>query len=238
MGTLINIVAVLVGGLLGSLLGDRLPERTRGTVLAGLGLMTLVIGLQMALTTNNVLVPMISLLVGAVIGETLQLEAGLNRLGAWLEQRFSQPGEGRSLARAFVTASLVFCVGPMSILGSIQDGLAGNFHLLAVKSVLDGFAALAFAASLGPGVLLSAVSVGVYQGGLTLATVALAGSLGGVTETTPAVVELSATGGVLIMAIGLLLLDLRQIRVGNLLPAVALAPLIVWLLETSGVAWR
>jgi len=244
LGTLINIVTVLVGGLLGSLLGDRLPQRTRDTVMSGLGLMTLVVGLQMALTTQNVLIPMISLLAGAVIGEWWGIEAALERLGRWFERRLGAPEDGaapsnggKSVAKAFVTASLVFCIGPMSILGSVQDGLTGDYHLLAIKSVLDGFAALAFAASLGPGVLLSALSVGVYQGGITLATYALSASLAGVTRETPGVIEMTATGGVLIMGISLLLLDLRQVRVGNLLPAVIIAPVIVWLLGLLGVSY-
>ena len=236
VGTVINIITVLVGGIIGSVLGDRLPARTRETVMSGLGLMTLVVGLQMALSTHNVLIPMVSLLLGAVLGEWLGIEALLQRLGHWFEEHCGAPAEdGRSVAKAFVTASLVFCIGPMSILGSVQDGLTGDYHLLAIKAVLDGFAALAFAASLGPGVLLSAISVAVYQGGITLATLALATTLRGITRETPGVIEMTATGGVLIMGISLLLLDLRQVRVGNLLPAVVIAPVLVWVLLRTGI---
>ena len=236
MGTLINVVTILIGGTLGSLLGNRLPERTRETVMNGLGLCTLVIGLQMALTTRNVLVVLISLLLGALLGEWWGLDDRLNRLGEAAERRFGRSAsDHRSLATAFVTASLVFCVGPMAILGAVQDGLTGDYHLLAIKAVLDGFTAMAFAASLGPGVLLSAVSVAVYQGALTLAALALATTLAGVSRETPAVIEMTATGGVLIMGIGLVLLELRQIRLANLLPAVAIAPMLVWVVGRWGM---
>ncbi len=169
-GTIINILTVLLGGMIGVVAGNRLPKRVQETVMAGLGLMTGVIGLSMALTSANVLIPLFSVLTGGIIGELLGIEGHLNRLGQWLEDRFGHRlGQGKvagwSVTRGFVTASLVFCIGPMTILGSIQDGLLGDYHLLAVKSMLDGFAAIPFAASLGPGVLLSAVSIGVIQGG-------------------------------------------------------------------------
>ena len=204
--------------------------------MAGLGLMTGVIGLSMALTSTNVLIPLFSVLTGGIIGELLGIEAKLNRLGQWLEDRFGHRlGQGKvagwSVTRGFVTASLVFCVGPMTILGSIQDGLLGDYNLLAIKSMLDGFAAIPFAATLGPGVLLSAVTVGLIQGGIAGLAMLLGGGLGEVTRATPWVIELTATGGVLILGISLILLDLKQVRVANLLPAIGIAPLIVLLLQ-------
>ena len=238
-GTLINIVAVLLGGTLGSLLGNRLPAKVQETVMSGLGLLTLVIGVQMAAGSANILIPMFSVLLGGMLGEFLRIDDGLNWLGRQAEERWgARLGQGRvagwSVTRAFVTSSLIFCVGPMTILGSIQDGLIGDYNLLAIKSTLDGFAAIAFSASLGPGVLLSAATVAVVQGGLAGLAMLTGSALGEVTRQTPWVVELTATGGVLILGIGLTLLELKRIRVANLLPAIACAPLIVWLLGLAG----
>ena len=231
-GTIINVLAVLLGGMVGVMAGNRLPKWVQETVMAGLGLMTGVIGIGMALTSVNVLIPLFSVLVGGIMGEFLGIERHLNRLGQWMEDRFGHRlGQGKvagwSVTRGFVTASLVFCVGPMTILGSIQDGLLGDFNLLAIKSMLDGFAAIPFAATLGPGVLLSAASIGVIQGVISGIAMLLGDSLGEVSRSTPWVVELTATGGGLIMGISLILLELKQVRVANLLPAVAIAPLIV-----------
>ena len=239
-GTLINIIAVLIGGTVGSLMGARLPGKMRDTVMSGLGLMTVTLGIGMALHSKNLLIVMGSVLLGGVLGEWWRIEDGLEAVGRWLENRFGRPGdatEGRSITRAFVTASLVFCVGPLTVVGSILDGLTGNYQPLALKSMLDGFASLAFGASLGPGVLFSTLTILVYQGGLSLAAHLLGTSLAGINAQTPAVVEMSATGGVLIMGIGLILLDLKRIRVGNFLPAIAIAPLVVILLERLGVSF-
>ncbi len=237
-GTLINVGAILAGGIIGTLLGSRLPQKMQATVMNGLGLMTLVLGLSMALQSRNLLIVMGSVLLGGLLGEWWRIEDGLEMIGRRLEARFGRPGDaaqGRSITRAFVTTSLLFCVGPLAVVGSILDGLTGNYQPLALKSMLDGFASLAFGASLGPGVLFSAVSILVYQGSLTLGAQTFGAALSGISAQTPAVVELSATGGVLIVAISLVLLDLKPIRVGNLLPAIFLAPLVVVLLEMAGV---
>ncbi len=237
-GTILNIVTVIVGGILGSLLGNRLPEKMRQTVMSGLGLMTGVVGVQMALGTHNVLLVMGSVLVGGILGEWWQIQEGLEFVGRWLEERVGSAlgaSEERSITRAFVTASLVFCVGPMTILGSIQDGLTGDYSLLAIKSMLDGFAALAFAASLGPGVALSALTILAIQGSISLAAMSMGGALGTVTQQTPWVIEMTAAGGVLILGISLLLLDLRRIRVANLLPAIVIAPLVQLALDVLGI---
>ena len=219
-----NIVTVLIGGTLGTVLGNRLPDKMRQTVVFGLGLVTAIVGMQAALGTNNVLVIMGSVLFGGILGEWARIEDGLEALGRWLEDRFGGKDE-RSITRAFVTASLVFCVGPLTVVGSIQDGLTGDYSLLAIKSVLDGFAALAFAATMGPGVLLSILTIVVLQGGLSLASMSVGGVLGEVTRQTPWVVEMTAAGGVLMLGISLMLLELKKIRVANMLPAVLLAPL-------------
>lgn len=240
-GTVINVAAVVLGGALGTLMGNRLPEKTRQTVLAGLGLMTLIIGITMALQTTNVLIPLFSILFGGILGEALRIDDGLNWLGRRVEGRFGgaaagQGGEaGGRFAQGFITASLIFCVGPMTILGSLQDGLMGDYSLLTVKSVLDGFAAMALAASLGAGVILSAATVLAYQGGLSVLAMLFATALGGVTRQTPWVIEMTAVGGVVIMSIGFILLDLKRIRTANLLPAIFIAPLIVVVLAALGV---
>lgn len=232
-GTLINAAAVAVAGTVGTLLGDKMPERVRQTVMAGIGLTTLLIGAQMALKTQHLLIVLGSIVVGGILGELLDLDDGLERLGRWLESqvgRLRLPGAatdaaGNGFTRGFVTASLVFCVGPMAIVGSLQDGMTGNYQTLAVKSMLDGFAGLAFAASLGLGVPFSGLVVLVYQGALTLGATWLKALL-----TDPMVNEMTAAGGLLILGIGLQLLEIRRIRIANLLPAVVVAPVAVALL--------
>lgn len=234
-GTILNVITVIIGGALGAAMGARLPERMRDTVMHGLGLMTLVIGVQMAIGTRNILIVLASILFGGVLGELLGIQARLDALGRILEARFARGGQAGTFTRGFVTASLVFCVGPMTILGSIQDGLIGDFNLLAIKSTLDGFAALAFASTLGIGVAFSALTVFVVQGGISIAAMIFGGALGAITRATPWVIEMTATGGVLIMGIGLILLDLKQVRVGNLLPAIFIAPLIVVVLAALNI---
>jgi hypothetical protein len=237
-GTLINIAAILVGGTLGTRLGNRLPEKIQQTVMNGLGLMVIVLGITMALQSQNLLIVMGSVLLGGILGEWWRIEDGLEWLGRQLEVRFGKTEaetDRPSLTRAFVTSSLLFCVGPLAIVGSILDGLTGNYQPLAMKSILDGFASLAFGASLGPGVLFSALPILIYQGGLSLTARLFGTSLAGITTETPAVIELSATGGVLIIAIGLVILDLKPIRVGNFLPALLIAPLTVVILTSLGI---
>jgi hypothetical protein len=227
-GTLLNIATVLIGGALGLLFGSRLPERLKSTVIAGMGLFTAAVGLKMFMETQNALYVLGGLLLGALLGEWWRIEDGMQRLGGFLEQKFNRgEGETNNFVRGFLTASLLFCVGPMTILGSIQDGLTGNYDLLAIKSVLDGFAALAFASSLGPGVLFSVIIILFYQGGISL----MAARLNSVV-TTPMMAEMTAVGGVILVGIAISsLLEIRKIRVGNFLPALFITPLLVWLVE-------
>ena len=234
VGTLINIATVAVGGGLGTLIGGRLPERLRDTVMHGIGLVTLTLGVHMTLDTQNILIVMGSVLVGALLGEWWRIDVGLERVSEWLRERVAKRLPESSMGRfteGFITASLVFCIGPVTVLGAIQDGLTGDYQLLAVKSLLDGFSALAFASSMGIGVVFSILTLLIYQGGLTLLA-GLAQNL----MTDAMIAEMSATGGVLILALGLILLDLKQIRVANLLPALVIAPAIVALLTALGVA--
>jgi uncharacterized protein len=241
-GTIINVIAILIGAALGTLLGGRLPERMRHTIMAGMGLFTFAIGLQMFFKTANSLVVLSSLVIGTLLGEWAQIEEGIRWLGRMLEQRV-MPHNGTAeehlarqerFVRGFFTASLLFCVGPIAILGSIQDGLSGNYQLLAVKSVLDGFASLAFASSLGIGVIFSALPILVYQGGITLAATQIQPYITG-----PMMTEMTSTGGILLMAIAISsLLEIKPIRTGNLLPALFIAPLLVAVLTLMGINWN
>ena len=228
-GTLLNIATVLLGGLIGLLFGARIPDSLKSTVISGMGLFTAAMGVQMFLNTENPLIVLGALLIGTLLGEWWRIEDGLQNLGKFLEQRFSKEAEDGSnkFVRGFLTASLLFCVGPMTILGSIQDGLKGDYNLLAVKSVLDGFAALAFASTLGAGVMFSTIIILIYQGGISL----LAAQLDAIV--TPSMMnELTATGGVILLGLAISsLLEIKKIRVGNMLPGLAIAPLIVWILS-------
>lgn len=234
-GTLINVGTVLAGTAVGTLLGGRLPDRFRETVMHVLGLFTLLLGVDAGLQTFRapltevapryaVLLILGSLLVGGLVGELAGIDRGLDRAGDALKARFGR-GQAR-FTEGFVIASLVFCVGPLTILGSIQDGLTPSFELLAIKSLLDGFAAMAFAAALGWGVGFSALTVLLFQGALTLLAQAAEEAFSPAT-----IAAMTAAGGVMIMGIGLRLLELREVRVANLLPALVLAPVAVGLVE-------
>jgi uncharacterized protein len=242
IGTLLNFATIVVGGALGVLLGSRFSPNLRETVMRGLGLVTLILGIQMGLQTASIMIVLGSLLVGGLIGELLNIEGRLARLGGWLEARLSRvraakaPAEGAGssaaegsarFVRGFVAASLLFCTGPMAILGSFQDGLSGDFRLLAIKAAMDGFATLALASTLGIGAAFSALPVLVYQGSLSLLA-GLASNL----LTPPMITEITATGGVMLIALSLsVLLEIKPIRVGNFLPALVIAPLIVWVVS-------
>ena len=228
-GTFLNIATVILGGMIGLTFGARIPDKLKETVIAAMGLFTSAMGLQMFLKTENPLIVLGSLLIGTLLGEWLRIEDGLQNMGKTLEQRFSKESNDGSnkFVRGFLTASLLFCVGPMTILGSIQDGLTGDYSLLAVKSVLDGFASLAFSSTLGAGVLFSTIVILVFQGGISL----LAAQLNALV-TTSMMNELTATGGVILLGLAMSsLLEIKKIRVGNMLPGLLIAPLIVWVVS-------
>ena len=239
-GTIINTITVILGSLIGIFVGHRLNQNTQKTVLHGLGLVTVIIAISNAITTQNILVPLFAIVIGAVMGEWMHLEERLNALGQWMERTFGkrlgEKDEGR-LVQAFVTTSLIYCVGPLTIIGSVNDGLVNNYEFLLLKSVLDGFASIAFAASLGPGVILSAFTVFIVQGGLALLAMLFGSALGGVTADNPAVIEMTATGGIVLLSIGFILLDIKRLRTANFLPAIFLAPAFVVLLQWLGVAF-
>ncbi|MGH9247778.1 MAG: DUF554 domain-containing protein [Acidimicrobiales bacterium] len=225
IGTVVNVITVVAGTVAGVLLGSRLPERLRVAVLQAVGLVTLVIGTDEALATRNVVFPLVSLILGAAIGEALRIEDRLEGLGQRIRRRFERgPDEDSRFVEGFVAASLLFCVGPLTILGSIRDGLGGADHaqLLLVKPALDGIVSVAFASVLGWGVGFSALTIVAVQGTLTLAA--------GVADhllSDRMVIEMSATGGIMVIGIGLRLLEIRKVPVASFLPALVIAPVAV-----------
>jgi uncharacterized protein len=248
-GTILNTITVLIGSSLGLLIGHRLSQRVQESVVTGLGLVTFFVGLSNAGETGNVIIPLLSLVTGVIIGELLDIDRRLAAFGGWLQARIQGqdaalvaapehvPADGAADPRArfiegFVTASLVFCVGPLTVVGSIQDGMGldSGFEQLAIKSVLDGFASMAFAASLGLGVMFSVITVLTVQGGL-----ALAGHLAGEFMSTAMINEMTAVGGLILIGLALVLTDIKSPRMANFLPGLLIAPLIVAVGEALGV---
>lgn len=215
-GTLVNAAAIAVGAAFGATLRKNIPERFNNTIIQGLALAVVVIGLQMAIGSKNILIVILSLVAGGFTGELLKIEERLNSFGLWVESKL---GNGRGeFSRGFVTASLVYCVGAMAVVGSIQDGLQGDPSTLYVKALLDGVSSIFFASTMGFGVAFSFIPVFLYQGSITMLAQYVQAFL------TPAVVtEMTATGGILICGIGIKILGIKEIRVGNLLPAIIFA---------------
>lgn len=231
-GTVVNALAILAGSLVGLMLRRGLPESVKETVLQGIALGVLVIGFQMALATRNVLVVLVSLVIGGIAGELFGIEKRLEWMGKRLEAMAGAGGNGGQIARGFVTATLIYCVGAMAIMGALQSGLDGQYSILYAKSLLDGVSSVMLTSTMGAGVALSAIPVFLYQGVITLAAGWLEGYL-----TEPVIAEMKATGGVLIIGIGITLLGLKQVRIGNLLPAVVVAVLLTVTLAAAGIAW-
>jgi uncharacterized membrane protein YqgA involved in biofilm formation len=240
LGTIINVLAIVIGAIVGILVGNRLSEKTSKVVTDGLGLVVLVLGGLNVISLLDedfvsvlgpgipLLIVIGAILIGGIIGSALKLEQRLENFGALLQIRFAGKGPKDSKEKfitGFVNASLVFTIGPLAILGALSDGLGQGIEQLATKSILDGFASLAFAASLGWGVALSAIPVGIWQGLLT----GLAFAVGSAVSA-PVIAALTATGGVLLLGVGLRLLQLRQVAVGNMLPALIVAPVLTTML--------
>lgn len=236
LGTIINVLAILIGTAAGIVVGNRLSDKTSRVVTDGLGLVVLILGGLNVISLLNsefvsavgpgipLLIVIGAILIGGIIGSALKIEQRLENFGAFLQKRFAGKGSKDSKEKfitGFVNASLVFTIGPLAILGALSDGLGQGIEQLATKSILDGFASLAFAASLGWGVALSAIPVGIWQGLLTL----LAFSVGSVMSA-PVIAAITATGGVLLLGVALRLLQLRQVAVGNMLPALVVAPVL------------
>jgi uncharacterized protein len=217
-GTFVNAAAIIVGSLMGILLKKGLPDRLKGTLMQGLGLGVLLIGFRMAFQSENLLIVLASLVLGGIVGETINIELYLEKFGLFIQ---SKVDENSSIAKAFVTSSLLYCVGSMAVMGALESGLTGNHTTLYAKSILDGVTSIIFASTLGIGVLFSAIPVLAYQGAITLAATLVQPIL-----TTAAVAEMTGTGGLLIIGIGLNVLEIKTIKVGNLLPAILFALLI------------
>ena len=221
IGTIINSITIVFASLIGIFIGDRLNDRIRLALMQALGLVVAIIGIDMALKTQNILIVIASVLLGTAIGEVLGIEDWLNRVGSRFERKFSKS----KFAEGFVTSTLLFCVGSMAIVGPIQEGLTGDTSILMAKSMLDGISSIALASTLGIGVLFSSIAVFIYQGSITILSRFIEPF---VNQTI--VDELTATGGILIMAIAIKLLNLKDLRVGNMLPALFVAPIITYFL--------
>ena len=226
LGTIVNAVAIIAGSLLGLLFSKGIPENYKEIILSGVGLSVILIGIRSALVSDNLMIIIFSVILGALLGEGLKIEKKLENLGAFLESKVTaKSDDSKSFARGFVTASLVFCVGSMAIVGSLESGLTGNHQTLFAKSVLDGVTSIIFASAMGLGVMFSSLAVLVYQGILTITAVFMKSFL--VPET---IQQMTSVGGLLIMAIGLNMLKVTAIRVGNLIPAIFL-PLVYFALR-------
>ena len=216
LGTIVNTIAVIIGAAAGMLLKKGIPEKLSDTMMKGLGLCTLYLGISGSLKGENSLILIISMVVGALIGEGIDLDAKLNHFGLWLENKFKSKDGGKvSIAEGFVSASLLFCVGAMTIVGSLQSGLQGNHEMLFNKSMLDGVAAVIFASTMGVGVMLSGAFVFVYQGTITLAAQWVAPFL-----TDTIIAEMTCVGSVIIIGLALNMLGITKLKVMNYVPAI------------------
>lgn len=224
IGFIVNTGAVLAGSAFGLVVGGKLKDKYKSIVLTSLGLVTILIGIKMAIKTENILIVVGSLVIGGLIGQWLHIEEKLAKFGDYLKKRVDS--SGKDFVLGFVTASLLFCVGPMTIVGSFEDGIYNRGELIYIKSLMDCFAAMALSAALGTGVIFSAIVVFVYQGALTFSAKYFQAFM---SETI--VNEMSATGGVIMLGIAINLLGLAKIKVGNLLPALVLAILLTWLVN-------
>ena len=240
MGTLINVLAIVLGSAIGVLLGNRLPEKMSRTLTDAMGLIVLVIGaLNLAELSDEaftiatgifptILVVLAALILGGVTGSLLKIEEKLEQFGVWLQAKTKGKGDKDLFIQGFVNAALLFTIGPMAILGALQDGLGQGFDILALKSTLDGFTSVAFSATMGWGVAFSAIPVGLWQGVLTI----LSASVGDVLSQA-AVASITATGGILLLGTGLRVTQIRMVSVADLLPALVFAPVITLVLATN-----
>jgi len=228
-GTIVNSVCIIIGSLLG-LFFTNIPERYKETVMHGIGLAVILIGLQMAFSTENIIVVLLSLLTGAIIGEFFHLEAGLNRLGTWIGSKMATSNNDISIAQGFVTASLIFVIGAMSVIGALDSGIRGDHEILITKGILDGFMALVLTTTLGFGVIFAVVPVFVYQGLIALLATQIDKWLPEV-FLNGLIVEVTGVGGLLIVAIGLNILKIVQIRIGNLLPSIITVGMVYYIYQ-------
>jgi uncharacterized membrane protein YqgA involved in biofilm formation len=230
LGTVVNAAAIIVGSLIGRMMSG-IPDTIRQTVMQGIGLAVVLLGLKMSLQTENILLLIVSMVLGSIAGELLGIENGLNRAGHWLEQKLGGRKQG-SIATGFVTTTLVYCIGAMAVLGAMDSGLRNNHDILYTKAMLDGFSAIIFTSTLGIGVLFSAVPVFVYQGVIAILSTQIYEWVSK-PMLDAILAEVTAVGGLMIIAIGINILELRKINVANMLPALLIAaagvPFVTWL---------
>lgn len=224
IGTLVNTGTVVAGALAGVMIHSRLPERIKITTFQGIGLFTLYIGFSMAMKTENVLILVFSVVLGSITGELINVESRMEKVSEWGKKNLGSKND--KFTEGFITAFMLFCMGSMTILGSIEEGLGGEPTLLMAKSVLDAFGAMALASSLGIGVLFSAVPLLIYQGGLTL----LAGSVQAYL-TAPVINEVSAVGGLMLIGLGITILEIKKLKILNMLPALVFAGIIAFIMQ-------
>jgi len=223
LGTIVNTIAIVGGSIIGLLFKGGIPKTYNETLIKSISLAVILIGIMSALKAQNLILIIFSLVIGSIIGEFFRIEEKLENLGKWLEEKFSKVGNG--ISKGFVTASLIYCVGSMAIVGSLESGLTNNHQTLFAKSVLDGISSIVFSSSLGIGVLFSAIPVFLYQGFITLTASFMKQFL-----LDSVVTEMSAVGGLLIVALGFNMLKVEKIKVGNMLPAIFI-PLIFNMLK-------
>lgn len=220
-GTIVNVIAIFLGCSVGFILKSKFPEKIGKIIMQALGSASLLIGMQMALKASNILLIIFSLVIGGIIGELVGIEEGLERFGEKIRSRFKGNTASERFVEGFITASLLYCVGSMAIMGALKEGLSGNPDILYAKSLLDGVTSIAFTAAMGIGVLFSTIPVFLYQGGITLLARLIKDFL------SPEVInEMTAVGGILILGIGFGLLEVKKIKVGNLLPAILVAAIL------------
>lgn len=221
-GTLINVAAVIIGSIIGLIIHSRLPKRIITTTFQGIGLFTMVLGATMAMKTSNFLIMIISIVSGSVVGELIDIEKGINKFSEKIKNKTKFKND--KFSEGFITSSLLFCMGSMAILGAIEEGLGGEPNLLLAKSVLDGFSSIVLAASLGVGVIFSAIPLFIYQGGLTVFASSVQDVL-----TEPIINELTAVGGLLLIGLGINILEIKKLKIMNMLPSLVIAVVLTWL---------
>ncbi len=230
LGTIVNVGAIVAGALMGKILGQKISQDMKDTVLQGLGLGVLLVGAEMALKTNEIMIVLVSLMLGALIGESIGIESILETAGLALERKVSANGARGAVAKGFVTGTLIYCVGAMAIMGSLESGLTGNNDILYAKSLLDGVMSVVLASTLGLGVAFSSLSVLVYQGSITLLAQWLSRFM-----TDGVIAEVTSVGGLLIVGIGLNILEIKTVKVGNLLPGIFVAFILAVVLQSAGI---
>ncbi len=222
LGTIINVAAVITGSIIGLVIHSRLPKKITDTAFHGVGLFTIILGVMMAVKTNNLLIMIFSIVIGAIVGEIIDIDKKINVFGDWLKKKFKFKNE--RFSEGFITAFLLFCMGSMTILGAFEDGIYGTPNLLVAKSVLDGFSSIVLATTLGIGVLFSFIPLLFFQGGLTLFATYMQSVF-----TEVMINELTAVGGVILLGLGISILEIKKIRILNMLPSLIIVVILAYL---------